>query len=88
MTFYKKHREVLGADIVHVRRPNMQVVVVLYSHSNSRYQGIDAWLHVNPMGRDKGLAMVFNPTSERKTTNITLSLYYTGLVKVAKVSQV
>ena len=25
VTFYKKHREVLGADLVHVRRPNMQV---------------------------------------------------------------
>ena len=25
VAFYKKHREVLGADLVHVRRPNMQV---------------------------------------------------------------
>ena len=25
-------------------------------------QGIDAWLHVNPGGEEKGLAMVFNPT--------------------------
>ena len=25
VTFYKKHREVLGADLVHVKRPNMQV---------------------------------------------------------------
>ena len=27
VSFYKKHREVLGADLVHVRRPNMQVGV-------------------------------------------------------------
>ena len=25
VSFYKKHREVLGADLVHVRRANMQV---------------------------------------------------------------
>ena len=32
-------REVLSADIVHVRRPTMQ--------------GLDAWLHVNPQGEEK-----------------------------------
>lgn len=73
VSFYKKHREVLGADLIHVRRPNMQ--------------GIDAWLHVNPNGKEKGLAMVFNPTGERQITKLKLPLYYTGLVKVAKVSQ-
>jgi len=73
VTFYKKHREVLGADLVHIRRPNMQ--------------GLDAWLHVNPGGKEKGLVMVFNPTGERITSNLSVSLYYTGIVKVARVSQ-
>ena len=27
-------------------------------------KGIDAWLHVNPNGKEKGLAMVFNPTGK------------------------
>ena len=30
-------------------------------------QGIDAWLHVNPGGQEKGLAMVFNPTGIRSS---------------------
>jgi hypothetical protein len=71
--FYKKHREVLGADLVHVRRPNMQ--------------GLDAWLHVNPGGAERGLAMVFNPTGERVVAELSLPLYYTGLVKVARVAE-
>lgn len=50
-------------------------------------QGIDAWLHVNPGGQEKGLAMVFNPTGERQVTMLRMPLYYTGLVKVARVSQ-
>ena len=82
VTFYKKHREVLGADLVHVRRPSMQVgkeqvfnamsdcMETIERHldsispRNCLIQGIDAWLHVNPNGREKGLAMVFNPTGK------------------------
>ena len=45
-------------------------------------------MHVNPFITNKGLAMVFNPTAEHITTNLTLPLYYTGLTDIAKVSQV
>ena len=37
VSFYKKHREVLGADLVHVRRPNMQVGV----KRNKKSQNLD-----------------------------------------------
>ena len=40
VNFYKKYREVLNGDIIHVRRPTMQ--------------DIDSFLHVNPQGNVKG----------------------------------
>ena len=39
--FYKLHREVLDADIVHLRRPDGR--------------DWDGFLHVNPQGTKKGL---------------------------------
>ena len=63
--FYKKHREVLDGDIIHIRRPD-----------GCDY---DAILHVNPMGQEKGLLMVYNPLEEPIKRQITVNLYYTGL---------
>lgn len=40
---------------------------------------IDVILHVNPFIENRGLAMVFNPTSYTLTRNLSLPLYYTGL---------
>ena len=71
--FYKKYREILGGDIIHITRPTMQ--------------GIDAWLHVNPATHYRGLLMVFNPTTTRIEKVVTVPLYYTGIVKTAMVSQ-
>ena len=73
VTFYKKYREVLGGDIIHIKRPTMQ--------------GLDAWLHINPNGHYKGLVMVFNPTSATISRPLSVSLYYTGLVKTALISE-
>ena len=42
--FYKKYREVLNGDIIHVRRPNMQ--------------DLDSFLHVNPQGHVRGNNML------------------------------
>jgi len=50
-------------------------------------QGIDAFLHVNPALREKGLMMVFNPTHEHIADTLTVPLYYTGLTNTAHVSQ-
>jgi hypothetical protein len=63
--FYKKHREVLDADIIHLRRPD-----------GRDWDGI---LHVNPTGEEKGLLMLYNPLNEDITRNITVPVYYTGL---------
>ncbi|HML69900.1 MAG TPA: hypothetical protein PKA78_00885 [Macellibacteroides fermentans] len=63
--FYKSHREVLDADIIHIRRPD-----------GADY---DAILHVNPSGKEKGLLMVYNPLSKDIHRQIKVNLYYTGL---------
>jgi hypothetical protein len=63
--FYKRYREILTSDIVHVRRPDAR--------------GIDAILHVNPSLNVSGLAVVYNPTAAPVNATLRISLYYTGL---------
>ncbi|MDN3686241.1 hypothetical protein [Cyclobacterium jeungdonense] len=63
--FYKVHREVLDADIIHLRRPD-----------GRDWDGI---LHVNPKGEKKGLLMLYNPLNEEITRTIQVPVYYTGL---------
>ena len=72
VTFFKKHREILESDIIHL----------------SRADGVhlDAILHVNPYGEEKGLAMIYNPASTAVTKWITLPLYYTGITDKACIS--
>ena len=51
-------------------------------------QSIDSYMHVDPYSNDiKGLAMVFNPTSEAIDTILPVPLYYTGLTDTAQVSE-
>ena len=70
VTFFKKYRDILESDIIHLRRAD--------GHS------LDGVLHVNPTLPDKGLAVFYNPTSETVSEKITLSLTCTGLTgKVA-----
>ena len=71
--FYKRHREVLDGDIIHVRRPDGR--------------DYDAWLHVNPTGAEKGLLMVYNPLNESIRRTVKVNLYYTGLRGSAVVSE-
>jgi len=47
----------------------------------------DGFLHVAPHLAQKGLAMLYNPTSETIERTITLPLYYTGLSKQARVRE-
>lgn len=63
--FYKKYRDILDSDLVHVRRPDGR--------------DIDCILHVNPRLPLKGLAMVYNPLDHPVTRQLVLPLYYTGL---------
>ncbi|MCO5236764.1 MAG: alpha-galactosidase [Chitinophagaceae bacterium] len=73
VSFYKKHREALDADIIHLRRPDGR--------------DYDAILHVNPQGKEKGLLMVYNPLNEPVTREIEVDLYYTGLKDQAWVTE-
>jgi hypothetical protein len=73
VSFYKEHREVLDqGDIIHLRRP-----------SGLDWDGI---LHANPQGREKGLAVFYNPLTEDLTRDIRIPLHYTGLVAKAQVT--
>ena len=71
--FYKKYRDILDSDIVHIRRPDGRHV--------------DGYIHVNPRLSIKGLAMLFNPLGEMVRTEVRLPLYYTGLTETALISE-
>jgi hypothetical protein len=70
--FYKSHRQILDADIVHLRRPDGQ--------------DYDGWLHVNPAGEEKGLMVLYNPLGSDIRKTIEVGLYYTGLKERAEMS--
>ncbi len=65
VSFYKKHRAILDSDIIHVKRADGR--------------DIDAILHVNPSGDEKGLLMVYNPLDHPVRQNLKVNVYYTGL---------
>jgi len=71
--WYKKHRRILESDIIHLRRADGKA--------------LDYWLHVDPMGQEKGLLMVFNPLDRPVSKQINLPLYYTGLDRTAKIRE-
>jgi hypothetical protein len=71
--FYRKYRDILDSDIIHVRRPDGR--------------DIDCILHVNPRLAHKGLAMVYNPLSHPVRRTVRLPLYYTGLTQAAMIRE-
>ncbi|WP_232074343.1 alpha-galactosidase [Spirosoma aureum] len=71
--WYKKYRQLLNADLIHLRRPD-----------GRDWDGI---MHVDPSLKEKGLVMLFNPLKTKITRIIKLPLYYTGLDKVATIKQ-
>ena len=73
INWYKKYREILNSDIIHLRKPDAQ-----------DWDGI---MHVNPALREKALAMVFNPTDKDIVRTIDLPLYYTGLTAKASIRE-
>ena len=73
--WFKQYREILNSDIIHIRRPDLH--------------GIDAMLHINAnvtRCKERGLLMVWNQTPQTRTTQLRVSLYYTGLTESASVS--
>jgi hypothetical protein len=73
VSFYKEHRAILDADIIHVKRADGR--------------DIDAILHVNPLISEKGLLMVYNPLDHPVRKDLTLNVYFTGLSSVARISE-
>ena len=73
ISWYKKYREILNSDIIHLRQPDAR-----------DWDGI---MHVNPSLKEKALAMFYNPTDKEMVRTINLPLYYTGLEKVARIRE-
>jgi hypothetical protein len=73
VSFYKQHRRILDGDIIHVRRPDGR--------------DYDAILHVDPLGKEKGLLMIYNPLNVPIHRKIRLDLYFTGLKGKASVGE-
>ena len=71
--WYKKYRDILNADIIHLRRAD-----------GRDWDGI---LHVDPSLKEKGFVMLYNPTKETIRRTIKLPLYYTGLTETAIVKE-
>ncbi|MDP4284598.1 MAG: alpha-galactosidase [Bacteroidota bacterium] len=73
VAWYKKYRNILNADIIHIRRPDGR--------------DYDAIMHADPKGKEKALVMVYNPLDSSIIRNIKLPLYYTGLTTVARIKE-
>lgn len=73
ISWYKKYRDILNSDIIHLRRAD-----------GRDWDGI---LHVNPSLQQKGLLMLYNPTHSEITRTIQVPLYYTGLETTARIRE-
>jgi hypothetical protein len=71
--FFKRHREALEGDLIHLRRADGR--------------DVDYWLKVNPRGKEKGLLAVYNPLEREVSKTLRIPLYYTGLTDAARVSE-
>ena len=69
VAWYKKYRDILNADMIHLRRADGR--------------DWDGLLHVDPTGKYKGLLMLYNPAKRDITRTISVPLYYTGLTETA-----
>lgn len=71
--WYKKYRNILNSDIIHLRRPDAR--------------DWDGLMHVNPNLKERGFAMFYNPTDNVMVRTIKLPLYYSGLTQKARVRE-
>lgn len=72
INWYKKYRDILNSDIIHLRRAD-----------GRDWDGI---IHVNPSLSVKALVMLYNPLKEDITRTVSLPLYYSGLRDLAVVT--
>jgi hypothetical protein len=73
ISWYKKYRELLNTDIIHLRRPD-----------GRDWDGI---MHVAPHLSQKAMVMLYNPQEQPITRTIQLPLYYTGLTQTATIRE-
>ncbi|MBS1936107.1 MAG: alpha-galactosidase, partial [Bacteroidetes bacterium] len=73
ITWYKKYRDILNSDIIHLRRAD-----------GRDWDGV---MHVNPQLQTKALIMLYNPLKEKISRTIKIPLYYTGLTTTALISE-
>lgn len=73
VAWYKKYRDILNADMVHLRRADGR--------------DWDGWMHVNPFLKQKGFIMLFNPAKKKIHRNIVVPLYYAGITQTAYVRE-
>ena len=73
INWYKKYRDILNSDILHLRRAD-----------GRDWDGI---LHVNPQLKTKGFLLLYNPTKEKITRTIRVPLYYTGLQNSVRIRE-
>jgi hypothetical protein len=71
--FYKRHRRILDADLVHLRRADGR--------------DWDGWLHVDPKGEERALAMLYNPLETPIRRTLAIPLHYAGLKEKASIAQ-
>lgn len=69
---YKKYRDILNADIIHLQRPTGR--------------DWDGFMHADPSLQQKGYVLLFNPLKTDIRRTIELPLYYTGISGTARVS--
>ncbi|WP_276089556.1 alpha-galactosidase [Pedobacter sp. JY14-1] len=73
VTWYKKYRDILNADIIHLRRAD-----------GRDWDGI---MHADPTLGTKGMVLLFNPLKEKIRRKVNIPLYYTGLTDVARIRE-
>jgi hypothetical protein len=73
INWYKKYRDILNSDILHLRRAD-----------GRDWDGV---MHVNSQLKTKALLMLYNPLKEKITRTIKVPLYFTGLTTSATVSE-
>jgi hypothetical protein len=71
--WYKKYRDILESDLIHVRRPDGR--------------DIDYVMQVNPRLTRRALAMIHNPLPVAVEREVMLPLYYAGLTRAARVRE-
>jgi hypothetical protein len=63
--WYKRHREILESDVVHVRRADGR--------------NLDAVLHANPHLETKAMGVIYNPVDHAMKQEMMLPLHFSGL---------